>query len=393
MPIRELTERPNIPRLGKIRLGVKDPQRGFPKNVKHFVVPEEVAKALGTDEPTELHIVFLTDDMDRNASQYYRAYNATSGLICRGDGYSADALLDGDVLSKNGGELTVDAWAHGATSGREKATSKFVRQQINCAGGGYDGQPPCPMFAAKKCAIRNFMQFAIRDVPGLGVYQMDTGSVINTRNINGTLEMTRLMLGGVAGVPMVLRRTELEVAPDGKKKKVWGVTLEADTQYSLANLIEMRRGPLAAALLPEGAAALLPPVDESEVYEDPGDGEDEDDEPAPEKPAAEVAAPSDLLNRIKDKHGAERAGEARGILPVHFGTMDLLKLTNEQRAEAATFLRVWLEDPEHQHDAAMLPESDRIACRLCGLPMTEDDLPFETGATTGPAAPVQPTLG
>lgn len=267
MPVRDLTERPNIPRLGKIRLGLKDEQRGFPKNVDYFVCPEEVQAVYG-EKPTELRIVFLADDLERIASQYYRAYNASSGLICRGDGYNADALLDGDELKKSGGELTVNAWAHGATRGASSAaTTNFIRQQIPCAGAGYDGNPACPMFATKKCAVRNFMQFAIRDVPGLGVYQMDTGSVINIKNINGTIEMARMMFGGVAGVPMILRRSKLEVAPEGKKTTVNGVELIVDTQYSLANLLELRKG--------SPAAALLPPVDETEAYLAIGDGEEE----------------------------------------------------------------------------------------------------------------------
>lgn len=264
MPVRELTERPTIPRLGKIRLGDNSGTNNAPKNREYFVVPPEVAEVYG-EKPTELDIVFLSDDTELIASQYYRAYNASNGLICKGDGYTADASLDADILKRNGGDLTqplpMETWAHGKREGQNPmaATKNVTRANIGCPGSGYDGAPPCPMYVLKKCAVRTFLQFAIKDVPGLGVYQMDTGSAVSTRRINGALQMAKQVLGGIAGVPMKLQRVQQEVSPDGMKKKVWMVNLEIDTRYSLTKLLELRAGPV--------ANALLPPVDESEVYE------------------------------------------------------------------------------------------------------------------------------
>lgn len=272
MPIRDLTERPQIPRLGKIRLGVFDEGKNRPVNLEHFVVPPEVAAVYG-DNPTKLEIVFLSDDLETIASQYYRAYNKANGLVCKGDGFTANALLDADVLRKRDGDLTqpfptLDLWAHGSTSGREKGTENTVKARIECLGAGYGDKPPCPMFAAKKCAVRNFMQFAVRDVPGLGVYQLDTGSVVNTRQVNGVIELCKQTVGGVAGVPMTLERKQLEVAPNGRKSKVWGLELRVATDLSLTRLLEYHEsGP---------RMALLPPVDETEVYEHPGDGDETD---------------------------------------------------------------------------------------------------------------------
>lgn len=378
MPVRELTDRPTIPRLGKIRLGDQGGRNGAPRNMPHFVVPPEVAEVYGP-EPTELKVVFLSDDLELIASQYYRAYNATSGLICKGDGFSADALLDGDELRKNGGELSINAWAHGDTRGAEsKATKNFVRQQITCAGGGYEGLAPCPMFAAKKCAVRNFLQFAIKDVPGLGVYQLDTGSLISTRQINGAIEMARLMFGGIRGVPCTLRRVKRDVAPDGVKKSVWMVELEVDTTYSLTTLLELRSGPI--------SRALLPPVDESEVYgeieEEIDEGEPQEQEepasgaplPTPtEAPAAPApVAPVDLLNEISKKHGAPAASSARAVLPILFGTMDLLKLNQDQCADYIEILRVRLNNPNHEHEMAYTADA-RPICRLCGEAMKEEE--------------------
>jgi len=413
MPIKGLTERPNIPRLGKIRLGEKNPTNGAPINRPYFVVPEEVATVYG-DKPTELRVVFLTDELDRIASQYYRAYNATSGLICRGDGEDADALLDGDVLAANGGSLEIDAWAHGRTGGRS-ATTKYVRQQIHCAGSGLGDEAPCPMFAAKKCAVRSFMQFAIRDVPGLGVYQLDTGSVINIRNINGTIELARAMFGGVARVPMLLRRSQLEVSPDGVKKKVWGCELLVDTQYSLANLIEIRSDPR--------PLALLPPVDETEVY----DGAFEDEEV--EAPALPAAAPTPITDEQRRRYSAA-VRQAAATWPADeykafadslirdyphafqaIGAPNLKALTGEQAETIIAALehgaagegapvgapeRTPAEsaspnsapprapNPECEHEASFDEDSTLMRCSKCGLVLEE---PQVTGQEQ-PALPV-----
>ena len=50
MPVRELTERPTIPRLGKIRLGDRSGRNNAPVNKPYFVVPEEVAAKHGPEQ-------------------------------------------------------------------------------------------------------------------------------------------------------------------------------------------------------------------------------------------------------------------------------------------------------------------------------------------------------
>lgn len=393
MPIKGLTENPTIPRLGKIHLGTKR-ENGSPINQPYFVVPEEVAEVYGP-EPTELKIVFLSDDMEKIASQYYRAYNASNGLVCRGDGERADALLDADALAQRGGDVTqplpLNVWAHGNTAGRGGATANVVRHTIECPGA------ICPAFAAKKCAISAFFQFAIRDVPGLGVYQMDTGSVNSIKKLNGALEMARAVLGGVSGVPMIMRRVQQQVSPDGKAKKVWMVELIIDTEYSLTNLLQLRSGPV--------ANALLPPVDETEIYEPIEDEEVEQDPPAepyhkvyegtvvkhgetqegaesgdaitpPASPPAEptpapmVGQVSELLNAILKKYGAQAAATARGIMPRAFDTMNVERLTVPMLVDYIDILRFRLAGTQHEHDLAVAA-TGRPICRSCGDEMEE----------------------
>lgn len=299
-----------MPRLGKIRLGDQSGTNGSPKNLPYFVVPDEVAAVYGAN-PTELPIVFLSDDEEVIASSYYRAYNASNGLVCKGDGFIANAMLDAAVLRKRGGAvdqpLDINTWAHGATRGVDvPATKNVIHQEIDCWGAGYEGQDPCPMFALKKCAVRSFFQFAIYGVPGLGVYQMDTGSQINVGRLLGTLAMARSVLGGISGVPMILSRDKTDVAPTGTKHGVYTVNLRIDTKFSLTEVLKLRSGPV--------ANALLPPVDESEIYLNPGDddeGEPERRDDAVDRAIAGIEAPEE---EHEDTQGEPENGGFSGTI-------------------------------------------------------------------------------
>lgn len=338
MPVRDLTDTlRRVPRLGKIRLGDRSGTNGAPVNKPFFVCPEEVQAIYGR-EPTELRIVFLSDDEEVIASSYYRAYNASNGLVCRGTGFNAQAKLDEDEIRKRHGDITqplpLDAWAHGNTAGRAGATRHVIDQFINCPGAGYENHAACPMFASKKCAVRTFFQFAIYGVPGLGVYQMDTGSVVNVQRILGVLEICKTLMGGVAGVPMILSRVKTDVAPDGIKKSVWTVDLKVDTQYSLTEVLKLRAGPM--------ANALLPPVDESEVYDDI-----EDDAPA-------LPAPHEAAQQ------APQTGDQRGTS----AATPTAPRSADAPVPAAT-------SPACEHEAYFDENTTLMTCNKCGVVIEE----------------------
>ena len=181
MPIRGLADNPRMPRIGKIRLGIKvknSEGKEYPKALDHFVCPEDVVEALRDKVPfcdgsckvepgpTMIPIMFVTDDLDQALSDAFRAYTQSNGLVCKGDGYNADALLDADALKARDGDvsapLPVTAWAN-----RNSKTT--VRVQIECWGEGYDGKPPCPLYEKKGCKKMMMPQFAIVDAPGIGV--------------------------------------------------------------------------------------------------------------------------------------------------------------------------------------------------------------------------------
>ena len=94
-PIKGISEIVRLPRLGKIRLGIKkenDDGNSYPLPTDYFVCPDEVKKVFG-EKPKELRVMFPTENSEQWASQYLRCYSASGSLICRGDRETAVARL------------------------------------------------------------------------------------------------------------------------------------------------------------------------------------------------------------------------------------------------------------------------------------------------------------
>ena len=209
-PIEGLTNVPRLPRLGKIRLGTRvknDKGVEYPRAADHFVCPPEVQAVFG-EKPKSLRIMFPVDNLNIFAAQFYKWYGQER-LYCRGDGLTADRSVDAE------------------TGGPADHNSKnVVRRDVPCEG------RQCCYYGpgkGKGCTEVMTLQFLLPDVPGLGVWQIDTGSVNSMRNINSTVRMLQAVLGRVSGVPLDLVVDMEEIAgPDGKKKRVPIMHLESD---------------------------------------------------------------------------------------------------------------------------------------------------------------------
>lgn len=247
-PIFGLSERNRMPRLGKIHLGVKVPNKSgqgeHPEAVDYFVLPPDLQAVYG-EKPTSLEIVFPVDDDEIIASQWRRAYSATRGLVCKGNGQTARRLVNVKLRKPDPeGVLTGPIADH---------TAQAVEwcQGILCPG------DECPYTVSKACKPVMNLQFMLPRALGLGIWQLDTGSVFSILNVNSGLRLVRALvehMGGTASVAMVPLRLDLieqEVAPDGKKKTIH--VLQITIAGSLAQLAVARKSPF---------AALMPPPDE-----------------------------------------------------------------------------------------------------------------------------------
>ncbi len=189
MPIKDLTDRLRPPRLGKIRLGEKS-EKGYPVSLDHFACPEAVQKVYGT-EPKELEIMFISDNIEDVFPVYYKMYGQSSGLKCRGDGITASEL--------------------------NKATGDF--DEIDCKG------QECDNYEGKQCRRVGALKFLLPKVDGIGVWEIDTGSVnsiLNIYSLIGPQGLIRALTSGrIRMIPFTLHveRREVQSIENGQPKK------------------------------------------------------------------------------------------------------------------------------------------------------------------------------
>ena len=265
MPIKGITDRERgLPRIGKIHLGVKDEKKGYPKATKYFVFPadhpqfQDLVDTFG-EEPTVLRVVFPINEEERIASQFYRCYSRTRGLICKGDGETCRRLVDTQ------------------TGALADADSKNVEwKEMLCAG------RECADYGVKCKEVMN-LQFMLPEIPGLGIWQIDTGSYNSIMNINAGFDMIRAIYGRIAMVPLLLSLEPREVTPEGAKKKTVRVLhiRSADNLQDAARRAMMEPMKLIASI---GVPLLPTPDDEipdsSPVWE--GHGEEPTEQMSPE---------------------------------------------------------------------------------------------------------------
>ena len=270
-PIKGVSELRRIPRLGKIRLGIKveEPKKNpYPRPTDYFVLPDTVKKYLG-EKPTKLPIMFPTENQNEFAPQFLKCYSFTQGMVCRGDGVKAMRKVDtatGDIVNHN--------------------TKEWVFQEMTC------DPDTCPQYLGDpergvrpQCRRVMNLLFLIPDVPGFGVWQLDTSSFYSIVNINSCLDLIRRICGRISFIPLQLSLEPMEVTPPGVKRKTVHI-LYVRSDVKLADIQRLGRVP------PE--RVLLPPVeDEDEAPEDlfPPEtlsgAEQAVATPSPEEPAAD----------------------------------------------------------------------------------------------------------
>lgn len=220
MPIKGLTENRRLTRIGKIHLGIKavNPKGvEYPKAVDYFVLPKEhpqyneLVTAFG-EQPKELRIMLPSDDEERFASQYYRCYSKTRGLICKGDGETAMRVVDTQTRAL-----------------ADRDSKEVVMKEAVCQG------KECPDYEDRKCKELMNLQFFLPEITGLGIWQIDTSSINSIRNINGAVSTIKEINDGrVKFIPLLLTIEPGKGKDDkGKEKTIYVLNLR-----SLDSLIE-----------------------------------------------------------------------------------------------------------------------------------------------------------
>lgn len=238
-PITGLSESRRLPRLGKIRLGVKaTAQSGkeYPKAVDYFVCPPEVQAIYG-EKPKSIDIIFPLE-MEPDQWQWYKAYSLTRGLICKGDGKTATALIDTET---------------GKFASKISTQTALCEVVCDC--------DKCPLYEKKQCHRVMNLQVILPKVKALGIYQIDTGSVNSILNVQSTLDLVKNIVGRFSMIPMKLVLGPQEAQVEGKKKTIH--VLQLVIEKSLDELVELPNLPRSRVLLPTSDAEapddLYPP--------------------------------------------------------------------------------------------------------------------------------------
>jgi len=225
--IKGLSEVRRMPRVGKIRLGLKlktATGAEYPKEVDYFILdPEtpveterqalidEFHKLYG-DKPKQIKIYLPVADTEIIFPQYYKRYGSSTMLQCKGNGTEATCLKP--------------EYAEGlAVVGKDD----FGMTIVKCKG------DQCPYYIKKQCSENAVLNVLLPDLPGAGVWQITTGSVHSIRNINSGIAYLVATAGRAHMIPISLERRETDIVePDGKKRKHY--IMHLNTDYALRDM-------------------------------------------------------------------------------------------------------------------------------------------------------------
>lgn len=186
--IKDLSDRRRLPRLGKIRLGVKaiskKSGKEYPKETSYFVCPPEVQKFYGPT-PTELDVMFPLNDIDSIFPQRLAWFGSSKGIKCIGDGERAMRIEEPD------------------------GTRYDEMKERDC---------PCDLYE-KGCSRKAHLLVMLPQVNVGGIYQIDVGSYHSIVDINSGVDYIQALVGRFAMVPLKLKRVPREThGGDGIKQ-------------------------------------------------------------------------------------------------------------------------------------------------------------------------------
>jgi hypothetical protein len=242
--IKGLSDKRRLPRLGKIRLGLKAKNsagKEYPKEVPYFVVPPEVQNVYG-EKPTEIDVMMPLDDLDAVFPVSYKFYGSGKGLKCNGDGeiaYCADEKTK-EVIEKT------------------------------C---------PCENLENGKCKQSGTLSVMLQKINVGGVYQITTSSFNSIVDLASGIDYVKALIGRVAMVPLKLRRVATETHHDEKKQTHYTLQLILDANIDAINQL---RGDTIRVLEHTSRIALPEPVNENPEL-DPVDIIDDEENTEPEQ--------------------------------------------------------------------------------------------------------------
>lgn len=202
---REANKITRLPRLGKIRLGIKAKNAAgveYPKEVDYFVVPDEVQRVYGA-KPLSLGMIFPTNDDTQIYTQFYASYGSNGKIKCRGDGNKAERRDEkGDFFG------------------------------VPCP-----GPAACDFAKQHGCSARYILQGFLPKVSMSGIYELNTGSITGDINIRSGFGLSLMLFNRIRGVPFRLERIATKLEHEGKMTTHHVVRLVPDVPVDFINRV------------------------------------------------------------------------------------------------------------------------------------------------------------
>lgn len=231
MPIKGLSEVRRLPRLGKIRLGIKKKNSSgveYPAEIDYFLLDPQTPVELENEkiihdfqrlygeQPKSIKIMFPVADSEVYFPQFYKRYGSATALKCKGDGSTA--------------ACSADEYAKGLKLlGRDE----MGLPKVECKG------RECVYYKSKECSEVGTLQVLLPELPGAGVWQISTGSYNSIVNLNSCIEYIKLVCGRAHMLPLTLERRQQEtqhIDDNGKAHKGTHYILHVNMDFTLADL-------------------------------------------------------------------------------------------------------------------------------------------------------------
>lgn len=291
------SDQPGLPRLGKIRLGVKkttDRGKEYPTEVDYFVFDPDGAieplqrtaminkfhETYGERPQVIPHIRFIAADREEAFSQSLEWWGKGKRL-CHGNGDEAERLVKVDE--------TYSEW----------------QPWGDCANSG------CPQWAKGDCSMTTRLRFLLPDISVAGYFQIDTGSKWSSANLRNCLNLLEALFGRINGIPLTLARVPQKIEHEGKAQTHYILHLRAPN----VTMDEMKE-------LTSRSQFMLPSA-EDQFLEPPDEDMPEDIIPASVQVAPE---PVDLVL-------AERIATAFGVMGINEATEKMLRAQYPRQAD------------------------------------------------------------
>ena len=243
MAIKGLSQARRMPRLGKIRLGIKKKTKTgkeYPAEVDYFILDPVVQNederqkmidefhALYGDQPKSIEIMFPVGDPAIYFPQDLKRYGSGSSLKCKGDGETATCASE---------EFAKDLKIIGK--------SDMGTPIVECK------HEECPYYKSRQCSETGVLNVLLPKLPGAGVWQIVTGSKNSIININSGIDSVTALCGRAHMIPLKLERVPTETIHEGKKSKHY--ILQINMNFRLSDLQKQ------AMIDPTKIAMELPP--------------------------------------------------------------------------------------------------------------------------------------